>query len=122
MLDTLVSIINSYTSGLSRYKLYAVEIFRVDVEDIIYVVNTSIGDFAIYETDYIVLIDDLVINLKTVIEENNYEFNGIESLKLEKQASVIHVSDNKRYKYVLAKIKSNNKPLKRSNPTTYGDA
>ena len=120
MLDTIVSIINKYTGGLSRYDLYSVEVFRVDVEDVIYLINSKDGDYAIYETDYILSLDKILDTLKNTAEENGYKFIGAQSLKNSNMEDIIFVSENLRYKYVLATIEANNRS-QRIDPISYGN-
>lgn len=104
MLNSTIKILEKYIDNVKVFNIRSVEVFRVDIEDIIYIVRTENGDYEIYETDYVISFDEIIETLKEIAQENSFKFDGILNLKDNTNEGVIYTSDNQRYKYIVAKI------------------
>lgn len=120
MLDNTALILSYYVENISRYDIHSVEMFRVDVEDIVYIVNSKSGSFALFETDYIFSQDDAVTTLREIATEQGYKFLSVESIKNSPAEDIVYTTENGRYKYIVSSIKDLSEKNYPSSPLAYG--
>lgn len=120
MLDTVIFILNKYISEMPIRKLYSIEVIQVDIEDTVYLIQSKVGDFAVYETDFFISVEQAIETLKSVSKDNDYTFQAVQYLKDSLSDEIIYTTKNQRYKYIVATIKNTQEKSTRFSPSTYG--
>jgi hypothetical protein len=107
MFNYAADILSHFTEKLTSPKVYSVDSFRIDIEDFVYIVETKIGDFILYETDYMFDTDEAINVLKTIASENSFTYgNLLTPDHFGEDARILRMDGNSRI-YLAAGINAN---------------